>query len=657
VRLSAAPKWSLICYLQYVNIKILTGTRLEAWTYDYQDGEIPAAGKCINKMLHTDFKQGQIVSSYDVMGRLKEKKQGTTTLADYRYTATGQRERMRDNFTLSGGPRHTRYVYDERQRLRIKDTPEGALTYGYHGDAGTDLNIGDLKSISARLSYTYPTDPPYAWAGPGGGNESNPNGALMTYAYDSRHRLKQVNPDVSGGNADAAYLYDPVGNLQRVTYRNGIQTDYTYNTRNQLTVAAATHGASVVASFKYDDSSWNTARRLAFSGQRRRLEETINGNNRTVEYDYDTLRRLTKENVLAGSVTGTVTYDAVPGYGDTTGYDPVGNRHSRNSTLSGVASRSYAAYDAKDRLGNTGTGLVRANFDANGNTLQFDLDANDPNGQYDQPVEDGYDAENHLTAATRTAGAITLIYDGDGNRVRKQVGNAQTWYLVDEQNPTGYAQVIEERVSTSEAPSLTMTPTVSYVYGLGLISQKRGTTVHYYGYDGQGSVRYLTGGNSDTGTYGQVTDTYTYDAFGIQIAPTDTTANNYRYTGQQWDDDLGLYYLRARYYNPQIGRFWTMDTFEGDNEDPQNLHKYLYCSADPVNGIDPSGNVLEGVEFGISLDALSSVEVNAAKGVLSVILWRSKSCISRLVKDLGTHLPYGLIWTPASKIYVGTWRR
>ena len=57
----------------------------------------------------------------------------------------------------------------------------------------------------------------------------------------------------------------------------------------------------------------------------------------------------------------------------------------------------------------------------------------------------------------------------------------QTWYLVDELNPPGYAQLLEERVSASGAPSLTTTPTVSYVYGLDLISQKRSATVHYYG--------------------------------------------------------------------------------------------------------------------------------------------------------------------------------
>lgn len=66
--------------------------------------------------------------------------------------------------------------------------------------------------------------------------------------------------------------------------------------------------------------------------------------------------------------------------------------------------------------------------------------------------------------------------------------------------------------------------------------------------------------------------------------------NNYRYAGEQWDGDLGLYYNRARYYAPELGRFWSMDSYEGSQGDPLSLHKYLYASANPVNRIDPSGH-------------------------------------------------------------------
>jgi RHS repeat-associated protein len=86
------------------------------------------------------------------------------------------------------------------------------------------------------------------------------------------------------------------------------------------------------------------------------------------------------------------------------------------------------------------------------------------------------------------------------------------------------------------------------------------------------------------------TDTYDYDAFGNLIHSTGTTANNYLFAGEQFDPDLNLYYNRARYLNTSTGRFWSMDTEEGGDQNPMSRHKYLYAEDEPVNGADPSGN-------------------------------------------------------------------
>jgi RHS repeat-associated protein len=184
---------------------------------------------------------------------------------------------------------------------------------------------------------------------------------------------------------------------------------------------------------------------------------------------------------------------------------------------------------------------------------------------------DSYDDENRLVSASRPVGQITIAYDGDGNRVSKTVGTVTTKYLVDDRNPTGYAQVIEELTPVSG----NLTPVRVYAYGHDLLYQDQpmgGTwTASYYGYDGHGSVRYLTDGG------GNVTDTYDYDAFGVMIGQYAlnpqtgqmealttanqglATPNRYFYAGEQWDYDLNLYYNRARYLNPDTGRFWSMD--------------------------------------------------------------------------------------------------
>jgi RHS repeat-associated protein len=69
-----------------------------------------------------------------------------------------------------------------------------------------------------------------------------------------------------------------------------------------------------------------------------------------------------------------------------------------------------------------------------------------------------------------------------------------------------------------------------------------------------------------------------------------TNSQAYLYTGEQIDPDLGMYYLRARYYQPGLGRFWSLDSYEGQRGNPLSLHKYLYCHGNPVNGVDPSGH-------------------------------------------------------------------
>jgi RHS repeat-associated protein len=72
-----------------------------------------------------------------------------------------------------------------------------------------------------------------------------------------------------------------------------------------------------------------------------------------------------------------------------------------------------------------------------------------------------------------------------------------------------------------------------------------------------------------------LTDSYTYDAFGVLIANSGSTTNNYLYRGEQYDADLGLYYQRARYLNAETGRFWTQDSYEGSPGTPATLNKYL----------------------------------------------------------------------------------
>ncbi|MHC4743572.1 MAG: RHS repeat-associated core domain-containing protein [Planctomycetota bacterium] len=157
-------------------------------------------------------------------------------------------------------------------------------------------------------------------------------------------------------------------------------------------------------------------------------------------------------------------------------------------------------------------------------------------------------------------------------------------------NHTGHAQVVEEWTSGDTEP------TVTYTIGDDVISQYKtpqAPPVPAEGlrcllYDGHGSTRQLAEADGTT-----IDDTFSYDAYGVMLGGNPTpgapAATNLLYAGEQWDNSAQSYYLRARYYDPLNGRFNRMDPYAGSPQDPQSLHKYLYCHNNPVNGIDPSG--------------------------------------------------------------------
>ncbi len=97
---------------------------------------------------------------------------------------------------------------------------------------------------------------------------------------------------------------------------------------------------------------------------------------------------------------------------------------------------------------------------------------------------------------------------------------------------------------------------------------------------------------------GAITKSYTYDAFGVEKNIDDADANVFRYCGEYYDAETGTVYLRARYYDPTIGRFISRDSYAGDNTDPLSLNLYTYCQNNPILGTDPTGhwvNILIGL--------------------------------------------------------------
>lgn len=125
-----------------------------------------------------------------------------------------------------------------------------------------------------------------------------------------------------------------------------------------------------------------------------------------------------------------------------------------------------------------------------------------------------------------------------------------------------------------------------YIRGNDLVYADKGenTEKTYYVTDMHGNVVQLLDES------GNVTKTYEYDSFGNEVKPEKKDENPYRYCGEYYDKETEEVYLRARYYEPSVGRFITRDTYTGESDEPLSLHLYTYCANDGVNAWDPSGH-------------------------------------------------------------------
>jgi RHS repeat-associated protein len=188
-----------------------------------------------------------------------------------------------------------------------------------------------------------------------------------------------------------------------------------------------------------------------------------------------------------------------------------------------------------------------------------------------------YDSANRLVSVIGSAGTTSYEYNGDGARVAQTQNSVRTEYILDA--AAGLTNVLAEIKNPGGSQQVT-----TYTYGLGLVSQTTGGTTQYFAYDGLGSVRQVLS------SAGAVNLTQTFDPFGNPYHQNISAGQqpSYGYTGEQRDAN-GLTYLRARYYNPAIGRFTQQDPFAGALDEPATLNAYSYVGGNPISNGDPAG--------------------------------------------------------------------
>jgi len=508
------------------NLTTVTDALGHATTYAYDDDN--------NRIGFTNAKGNTTTYQYGPLNRLVGVVDPLSLATSYSYDNAGNVVAITD---AKGQTNH--FTYDALNRLiSIAYADQKDVAYHYDADGNrtsmvdwtgtTSYKYDDLDRL---ISVTFPGDRTVSYDYDPDNLRASityPTGNSVAYSYDTDERLSEVTDWLSHVTK---YTYDPAGNLLTTQYPNNARIDYAYDAANRLTSVVNAAVGVPPLSFMYT---------LDPVGNRTVVREA----GVPTYYGYDALNQLTSAQTWFLKTTWT--------------YDVVGNR-LRQTSPPGTTNYSY---DAADRLIKAGLGFFT--YDADGN------ETSETNALTHAQRTFTFDAANRLVAVDGRVNT-SFVYDGDGNRVSQTVGSWTQQYVND---VSAALPVVLQDAYNAGSPS-------SYVYGLNLIEALRGSD-KFYQYDGLGSVVQLT----DAAGTPEVS--YLYDAWGNSLLPT-PTANSFRFAGQTLDFATGLYYMRARYYDPVPGRFIKPDVFSGVLEHPQTLNRYEYANNNPVRFIDPSG--------------------------------------------------------------------
>ncbi|OMD34714.1 hypothetical protein BSK56_33475, partial [Paenibacillus borealis] len=184
---------------------------------------------------------------------------------------------------------------------------------------------------------------------------------------------------------------------------------------------------------------------------------------------------------------------------------------------------------------------------------------------------------------------------------------------------------------------------------------------YYYLYNGHGDVVQIVN------TSGTPVNTYSYDEWGNITSQTEGIQNSFKYAGEIYDAETGLYYLRARYYDPSIGRFLNEDTVEGQIDNPLSQNLYTYVSNNPLRYIDPSGHDLMEVYIyeqtgyhkyksdlqylAMNVEEIISYHFYGGEEVFNLLYSKDPEVIAESLKGLAiSFVPFGSAGKVAAKV-------
>ena len=565
---------------------------LDQWSYD-------AAG---NLTSATDANNHTVGYGYNAANQLTSVTAPNNTVTSYGYDVTGNLVSRTDAKSHT-----TTYAYDAGNRLSRVTSPSGQKwAYSYDangnltklvdpgGDATPDPGDGtttygyDVLNRLTSISYS-DTTPSVQYGYDANGNRTSMQDGLgtETYSHDARDRLTSL----SRGGDTFSYSYNAADQVVQRTYPGGTVTDYTYDDDGRLTSAVA-GGATTMYGYNAAGQLTSTTLPAAHGYVESRTYDRA-GRLTEVKNSKDTnvLSKATYSRDPVGNPTSVVTTDGTTTYGYDLldrltnvcfaascpsssdpfiryTYDAVGNRtqEERGTALPDSGTTTYS-YNAADQLtSQTGpTGTKTYEYDANGNESR----AGDRTFTYD--------LANRLASTTRDGNTATYSYDGDGKRLRSASAGETAEYLWDVNHPLPEL-AIERELSTGSLIR-------RYLYGVDRISMTTGGSTYYYHHDGLGSVTDVTS------AAGVPQWSYSYEPFGatrtaLRLDPL-APENPMRFAGE-YLDPTGLFHLRARQYDPSLGRFTTTDPLAPSGWIPYTS-SYAYVRNVPTRLTDPSG--------------------------------------------------------------------
>jgi RHS repeat-associated protein len=507
--------------------------------------------------------------AYDSLAHVKTVTDALNNVTSYVYDAYGNMLSKQDpggNCGAQPATSCTTYTYDAVNQLTGISYSDGMTpnvsTITYDGDGqrlsmtdGTGTSSFGWDSLHRMVGYT------------------NGHGDQLQWQYNLRNLpIKVIYP----GSLNVIPGYDNAGRWTSVQDWNSNTTSFAYDADSNLTTETFPTASGVVDTFTFNaaDQMTNVA--------------SVKGGSTTLfsaGYSRDSANQLSSDS-SAASGTGFYKYTPL----NQLCYAGASNGSACSSPPSGIAYK----YDAADNLIQKGTGQQQA-FDnadelcwtastssacstppSGATTYQYDNRGNRTNvsPSVGQAQTLTYDQANRL-AKFAAASTTSYGYNGDGLRMCKYTGSSN--------QPCSAVGATQFLWDVAGALSLLLKDgSTAYIYGPGgqPLEQVNTSATYWFHHDQTGSTRLITNSTATT----PHPASYTYDPYGGMASISESITNPLRFGGQYQDAESGLYYLRARYYDPVTAQFLARDPLAANTRQP-----YDYTSNNPLNSTDPSG--------------------------------------------------------------------